>query len=347
MKELKIDQEFKSLIPPLTDDEYKRLEENIKVDGCRDSLVTWNGIIVDGHNRYRICKENNIEFKAEEIKFKNREEVIIWMLQNQLGRRNLNDFQRNEIALKFQNVIAQQMKEKQKAAASKGGKSYSPTKGKTNWSEPSNTEEPTNQRKEMAKIAGTSEGSVQRTKLILEKGTPEQIERARKGGKGNTVSSIADEIKKNEHPEEPTKICSKCRKELPVSAFYKIKRTGKPESQCKECKNSAWRPKDFMSVHRAACGEQHEASSIFDNMTEEEFIGDLYDVNKVIVHTIDDLIRDFTVNFDSCIDNLRWIIEKDKDLLKDKENNKKMADILSQAVAAMDEMKGDYINDNK
>lgn len=102
-----------------------------------------------------------------------------------------------------------------------------------------------------------------------------------------------------------------------------------------------------MSVHRAACGEHHEASSIFDNMTEEEFIGDLYDVNKVIVHTIDDLIRDFTVNFDSCMDNLRWIIEKDKDLLKDKENNKKMADILAQAVAAMDEMKGDYINDNK
>ena len=46
MKELKIDQEFKSLIPPLTDDEYKRLEENIKADGCRDSLVTWDGIIV-------------------------------------------------------------------------------------------------------------------------------------------------------------------------------------------------------------------------------------------------------------------------------------------------------------
>jgi len=343
MKELKIDQEFKSLIPPLTDDEYKRLEENIKADGCRDSLVTWDGIIVDGHNRYRICKENNIEFKAEEIKFKNREEVIIWMLQNQLGRRNLNDFQRNEIALKFQNVIAQQMKERQRERGRQQADFLN--KGKSGPNEP--LLDKTAKRKELAKIAGTSEGSVQRTKLILEKGTPEQIERARKGGKGNTVSSIADEIKKNEHPEEPTKICSKCRKELPVSAFYKIKRTGKPESQCKECKNSAWRPKDFMSVHRAACGEHHEASSIFDNMTEEEFIGDLYDVNKVIVHTIDDLIRDFTVNFDSCMDNLRWIIEKDKDLLKDKENNKKMADILSQAVAAMDEMKGDYINDNK
>lgn len=338
---LKIDEELRQLIPPLLDDEFKQLKENIIKDGCMDAIVTWNDVIVDGHNRYKICMENNIPFKTVNKQFKDRDEAIVWMLQNQLGRRNLNDFQRNEIALRFQNIIAAQMKEKQKEGQSKFcGNQYKKVESRP-------TGPNTNQRKEMAKIAGTSEGSVQRTKLILEKGTSEQIERARKGGKGNTVSSIAGEIKKNERPEEPTKICSKCKKELPVSAFYKIKKTGKPESQCKECRNSIWRPKDFMNAHREECEEHHEVSSIFDNMTEEEFIGDLYDVNKVIVHTIDDLIRDFTVNFDSCMDNLRWIIEKDKELLKDEENNKKMATILSQAVDAMNEMKGDYIDDNK
>ena len=99
------------------------------------------------------------------------------MLQNQLGRRNLNDFQRNEVALRFQNVIAQQMKEKQKEGQSKFcGNQYKKVESRP-------TGPNTNQRKELAKIAGTSEGSIQRTRKILDKGTPEQIERARKGGK--------------------------------------------------------------------------------------------------------------------------------------------------------------------
>lgn len=77
------------------------------------------------------------------------------------------------------------MKERQIKSASKGGRAYSPISGrkdKTKWSEPSS--ESTTKRAELSKIAGTSQGSIQRTKLILEKGNPEQIERAERGGKG-------------------------------------------------------------------------------------------------------------------------------------------------------------------
>ena len=109
-----IDQEFQGLIPPLTAEEYRNLEENIKADGCRDALVIWNGTIIDGHTRYKICQENNIPYKTTEMSFNDRNEAIVWMLRNQLGRRNLNDFQRNEVALKFQDLIAQQMKERQR-----------------------------------------------------------------------------------------------------------------------------------------------------------------------------------------------------------------------------------------
>lgn len=114
-----------------------------------------------------------------EMAFKDRNEAIVWMLRNQLGRRNLNDFQRNEVALKFQNVIAQQMKERQVAGQKLGGK----IRQKTACGPIGQQAEKTNQRKELAKIAGTSEGSIQRSKKILDEGTPEQIERARKGGK--------------------------------------------------------------------------------------------------------------------------------------------------------------------
>lgn len=56
--ELKIDPEFESKIPPLTDDEYQLLEENIIADGViLNPLIIWNGVIVDGHNRFHIAKK--------------------------------------------------------------------------------------------------------------------------------------------------------------------------------------------------------------------------------------------------------------------------------------------------
>ena len=88
MNNLIIDPEFQSLLPPLSDEEFKQLEENIKTDGYRESLKVWNGIIVDGHQRFRICQENNIPFKTEEIGFTDRDEAAEWIIRNQFGRRN-------------------------------------------------------------------------------------------------------------------------------------------------------------------------------------------------------------------------------------------------------------------
>ena len=98
---LTIDPEFRDLIPPLTTEELEMLEESILANGCESPLIVWNGIIVDGHNRYAICHKHGIPFMVQEKQFSERETVIIWMLQNQLGRRNLNNFQRGELALKY------------------------------------------------------------------------------------------------------------------------------------------------------------------------------------------------------------------------------------------------------
>ena len=196
-KRLRIDREFESLIAPLSDSEFAHLKQNILSDGCREPIAVWNGIIVDGHNRYKICVENSIPFQTVSMRFKDRSEAIMWMLKNQLGRRNLTDFQRNEVSLKYEKVIAEQMKEKQLSGLKKGN--VSPLRP----NEPNG--ESTTKRKELAKIAGTSEGSIQRSKLIIEKGTPEQIERARKGGEGNSITAIANEIKSVEKKKEKTK----------------------------------------------------------------------------------------------------------------------------------------------
>ena len=94
--DLKIDPEFAEKIPPLTKEEYEQLEANILADGCViNPLIVWNGVIVDGHNRYRILQAHpEIPFQVHEKEFSDRYEVIAWICKNQLGRRNLTPAQR-------------------------------------------------------------------------------------------------------------------------------------------------------------------------------------------------------------------------------------------------------------
>ena len=96
MINLKIDPEFQSQIPPLTDDEFKQLEENILKEGkLLSPLIVWNNTLVDGHNRYAILQKHpEIYFSTMPLRFANREEALAWICKNQLGRRNLTPEQK-------------------------------------------------------------------------------------------------------------------------------------------------------------------------------------------------------------------------------------------------------------
>ena len=96
MINLKIEPEFQSQIPPLTDDEFKQLEENILKEGKLISpLIVWGNTLVDGHNRYEIVQEHpEISFSTMPLPFESREEVLAWICKNQLGRRNLTPEQK-------------------------------------------------------------------------------------------------------------------------------------------------------------------------------------------------------------------------------------------------------------
>lgn len=89
--ELIVDDEFSSLIRPLTSEEYRLLEENILRDGCREPITIWKGIILDGHNRYRICKRWDLPYRTTELNVSSRDEAMSWICANQLGRRNLSE----------------------------------------------------------------------------------------------------------------------------------------------------------------------------------------------------------------------------------------------------------------
>lgn len=95
--ELIIDSEFKNLIPPMKLEEFQGLKENIVNNGydILYPIVIWNNIIIDGHNRYSICKEFNIQFSVSEKNFNNRFEVMNWIINNQLNRRSMTNEQRS------------------------------------------------------------------------------------------------------------------------------------------------------------------------------------------------------------------------------------------------------------
>lgn len=89
--DLIIDNEFRDFLPPLTDNEYKQLEENLLRDGILNPLVVWKGqnVLVDGHARYEIARKHNLPFETTELDFDDRDDVMLWMFQNQCARHNL------------------------------------------------------------------------------------------------------------------------------------------------------------------------------------------------------------------------------------------------------------------
>jgi len=155
-----IDPKLKAFITPLTKDEYFYLEQSLLRDGCRDALVVWDGILIDGHNRYDICTKNNIDFDTVEMVFDNVDEVKIWMKENALAGRSLPVFTKIVYALELEEMYTS----RGKANMSKGGKGLSLK---------TNLVEPVNARKEIAQLAGVSETTVGKVKVILDKGTPE------------------------------------------------------------------------------------------------------------------------------------------------------------------------------
>ena len=157
--ELTVDPEFRDLIPPLNEEELKLLEASIVADGCESPLIVWNGVIVDGHNRYAICRKREISFSTQEKNFSSRDDTMLWMLRNQLGRRNLNPYQRSELALRTEPLLREAAKKKQ--ATSTGG--HDPQLLETSRK----AEQKIHTNKELASLAGVSDNTIRKARRIV------------------------------------------------------------------------------------------------------------------------------------------------------------------------------------
>lgn len=192
MNTIKIDEEFKKLIPPLTKEEYKGLEKDILANGCRVPLDIWNGIVIDGHNRYDICKKHNIKYLINNISFDSRTDVLIWIINNQLNRRNISSYDR-VILIQRQESLIQSIKDKAKEKQVEGGKD----KVRQKSSQP-----PIKTRDELSKLAGVSHDTYRKAVIVSQEAKPEQIEEMRE--KKKSINAVYNEIQKAKpKPESP------------------------------------------------------------------------------------------------------------------------------------------------
>lgn len=161
-----INPKFKNLIPPLTQEEFQQLEENILREGILEPLTIWNGVLIDGHNRYSIAKKHGLEFLTREVEFDSENDAEIWIIKNQFGRRNLSLYDRSLLALRLKPVIAEKAKANQRAA---GG------------AVPQKSAKAVDTREELAKIAGVSHNTIHRVETIEASGNDKIKEKVRSG----------------------------------------------------------------------------------------------------------------------------------------------------------------------
>jgi len=188
---MQVKKEFKELIPALTAEEFAQLEANCIAEGIRENILTWQGFIIDGHNRYEIAQKHGLPFGTQEKHFKDENDVREWMILNQFGRRNLSNYQRSILALQLEDVF----KEKAKENLSKtGGDRKSALQISAN---PIIT--PIDTRKELAKVAQVSHDTIAKVKHIEQKASPEVKAKLNTGEV--SINQVYQEIKKEEKQE--------------------------------------------------------------------------------------------------------------------------------------------------
>jgi chaperonin cofactor prefoldin len=279
--------------------------------------------LLDGHNRLEICTKHGIAYQTVEKEFSDRADAVMWIIKNQFGRRNLQLFQRSELALKMKSVIAEKAKVNMQLSEGRGKKGL---QNSDNLNSPVHTNE------ELAKLAGVSRDTINKSEQIIKKGTEEQKNRARTGGKGNTVNAIYNEIKRPEQAKCPerlnteTKVCRRCGRELPLECFKK------GYASCNDCVVPSSPITDIKGVRITESQETRELANKYAIAVAQ----DIYDQDKIVEYTADDLIEEIRSLTDYYRRNIRACLANHSTLLHT--NVQKITTALSEAEAVIKEM---------
>jgi hypothetical protein len=192
-----INDTLRAYIDPLTEDEYAALERSLLAEGCRDALVLWGDVLVDGHNRYSICQKHGIPFKTvQNERFQSMDDVYLWMIDNHLGRRSVSDFQRGVLALRKKEILsARAPKPQPEPSPEQPAEVEAPEKAPVK-AEP----EPPVTREALARAARVSSTTLGQIEKIQKTAAPELVEAVKAGvisiNAAAAVASLPDEQQK-------------------------------------------------------------------------------------------------------------------------------------------------------
>ncbi len=199
-----INEELRSFIDPLTANESAALERSLLAEGCRDALVLWGEVLIDGHNRYEICTRHGIEFRTvQNTTFSSLDDVMLWMIDNHLARRSVSDYQRGVMALRKKDIVTAR-------AAQRAGEPEPAAPAAAAAAEPP----PWNTREDVAKAARVSSNTISQIERIQKAATPQLVEAVRSG----TISINAAANVASLPPSEQVAAVAGGRKELQLAA---------------------------------------------------------------------------------------------------------------------------------
>lgn len=189
-----INEVLRSTIDPLTDNEYAALERSLLAEGCRDALVLWGDVLIDGHNRYAMCRKHGIEFRTvQNTSFTSLDDVMLWTIDNHLARRSVSDFQRGVLALRKKDIVAARATGAPAAPAEQGA-----GEGLDSGLAPAPV--PLATREEVARTARVSSNTISQIEKIQKTAAPALVEAVRAGtisiNAAATVASLpeADQV---------------------------------------------------------------------------------------------------------------------------------------------------------
>ncbi len=171
-----VNAELQAYIDPLTAEEHEALERSLLAEGCRDALVLWGEVLVDGHNRYGLCMKHGLPFQTvQNPRFKSIDDVHLWMIDQHLGRRSVSDFQRGVLALRQREIVAAQRAQVLAAA----GRDTGAADAETPAAVP--TQAPLTRREALARAARLSSNQVVMIEKIQKQAAPEVVAAVRAG----------------------------------------------------------------------------------------------------------------------------------------------------------------------
>ncbi|KAF1007922.1 MAG: hypothetical protein GAK28_01398 [Luteibacter sp.] len=193
-----VNEELKAYIDPLTADEYEALERSLLTEGCRDALVLWGDTLVDGHNRYGICRKHDIPFKTvQNERFQSIDDVHLWMIEQHLGRRSVSDFQRGVLALRKREILATR-----RATDAVEPTANDDVPFDTTGAEPARPKSPranpTESRKEIAREARISANQVGMIEKIRKEAAPEVVAAVKSGSLSISAAAAVASLPEDE-----------------------------------------------------------------------------------------------------------------------------------------------------